>query len=461
MGIVGAVLVPHPPLLLPEIGMGRESEIQSTRNAYQKAAQKVAEWSPDLLVVISPHTAVYADYFHISPGQAARGDMSQFGAPQMQLQVTYDDLFVAELVHLAGEAGISAGSLGERDARLDHGTFIPLWFLQNAGVHCPVVRVGLSGFPPSEHYRLGKCIAKTADTLGRRTVVIASGDLSHKLTKDGPYGFAPQGPEFDEQVTKAMKEGNFLHFLTLDPTFCNNAAECGLRSLQIMAGTLDGQAVNVQMLSYEGPFGVGYAVAVVTPIGTDENRHFDLLYEKQEMERLTARRKAEDPWVQLARQSLETYIRTGKRLHIPRGLPEELMEQTAGTFVSLHQFGRLRGCIGTVIPVTESVAQEIIQNAISAGTEDPRFPKVRPEELASLEYSVDVLAPPEPVTSPADLDVKQYGIIVTLGRRRGLLLPNLDGVDTVEQQIAIACQKGGIDPREPYSLERFQVVRHV
>ena len=134
--------------------------------------------------------------------------------------------------------------------------------------------------------------------------------------------------------------------------------------------------------------------------------------------------------------------------------------KAAGTFVSLHAHGQLRGCIGTTAPTTANVAWEIIQNAVSAGVRDPRFPPVGKDELDQLKYSVDVLGEPEPISSPAQLDVKRYGVIVSCGNRRGLLLPDLDGVDTVEQQIDIARQKGGISSREKYTLERFEVVRH-
>ncbi|MBO4382980.1 MAG: AMMECR1 domain-containing protein, partial [Clostridia bacterium] len=119
-----------------------------------------------------------------------------------------------------------------------------------------------------------------------------------------------------------------------------------------------------------------------------------------------------------------------------------------------------RGCIGTIMATQDSIAEEIIQNAISACSSDPRFPPITAAELPALEISVDVLGDLEPIASPSELDVKRYGVVVSHGRKRGLLLPNLDGVDTVEEQIDIARQKGGIRESEPYELERFEVVRH-
>ncbi len=344
MPIVGSIIVPHPPIIIPTVGCGREREVQKTIDAYRAAAQRVCSWEPEVLIVTSPHAVMYADYFHISPGKGAKGDMSAFGASQTRLETEYDTPLREEIIRQAEAANIQAGTLGEKDPALDHGAFLPLYFLQEAGVNCPILRIGLSGSSPLEHYRLGQCIARAVDKLGRRAVFVASGDLSHKLKDDGPYGYAPEGPVFDHRVTAAMAGGDFLQFLTMDAGLCDRAAECGLRSFQIMAGALDGLGVEPELLSYEGTFGVGYGVTV--------------------------------------------------------------------------------------------------------------------SELDSLEYSVDVLEEPEAISSPAELDVKKYGVIVSCGSRRGLLLPDLDGVDTVEQQIDIARQKGGISSREHYTLERFEVVRH-
>lgn len=168
-----------------------------------------------------------------------------------------------------------------------------------------------------------------------------------------------------------------------------------------------------------------------------------------------------DPHIALARLSVETFVRTGKPAQLPGDVPAELLERRAGVFVSLHEHGDLRGCIGTIVATTSSIAEEILQNGISACSRDPRFPAVQPEELDYLEYSVDVLDDAEPIDSLVQLDVKRYGVIVTKGWKRGLLLPNLDGVDTVEYQVAIAKQKAGIAiDDDDVELERFEVVRH-
>lgn len=146
---------------------------------------------------------------------------------------------------------------------------------------------------------------------------------------------------------------------------------------------------------------------------------------------------------------------------VPKELPEELQDRRAGCFVSIKKDGRLRGCIGTLAPGRRNLAEEIICNAVSAGMHDPRFPQVTPDELPKLVYDVDVLSEPEPIDSPKELDVKRYGVIVQNGERRGVLLPDLAGVDSVEQQIAIARRKGNIGAKEKVTLWRFEVTRHV
>jgi AmmeMemoRadiSam system protein A len=148
-------------------------------------------------------------------------------------------------------------------------------------------------------------------------------------------------------------------------------------------------------------------------------------------------------------------------MKIPEGLPEEMTRTRAGAFVSIHKDGALRGCIGTIGPTTGCVAQEIIDNAISASTRDPRFPAISPDELKYLEINVDVLGEPEDIESKEQLDPKRYGVIVSSVGKRGLLLPDLEGIDTVEQQIEIAKQKAGIHRFESVKLQRFEVIRHV
>jgi AmmeMemoRadiSam system protein A len=460
MAILGAFIVPHPPLIIPEVGKGEEKKVQRTIDSYHEVGRQIARLKPDTIIITTPHSILYSDYFHISPGPGAKGNFGRFGARDVAFSVEYDEIFVEELEALSERKQLEAGTLGERDKSLDHGTMVPLYFINQYLKDYKLVRIGLSGLSVTDHYRLGRYIKETADKLNRRIVFVASGDLSHKLKEDGPYGFAKEGVEFDKKVTQAMKEGDFLSFLTFSPDLCEAAAECGLRSFIIMAGALSGLKVEPEFLSYEGTFGVGYGVCIYKVIGEDDKRHFDIIFKQEQLKVARERQEHEDAYVHLARKSLEAYIRTGKYIEQPADLPEEMIKNRAGVFVSLKKYGQLRGCIGTISAVTGSIAQEIIRNAVSAGVEDPRFPPVREEELDDLVYSVDVLSEAEPIDSMDELDVKRYGVIVSAGRKRGLLLPNLEGVDTVAKQVDIARKKAGIYDNEDIRLERFEVVRH-
>ncbi len=460
MGTISAYMVPHPPLIVPEIGRGEEKKIRNTIDAYDEVAGRIGRLKPDTIVLISPHQTMYADYFHISPGAAAAGDFGPFGAGQVRLEAAYDTEFVSLLCQYAFGEKLSAGTAGEKDRRLDHGTMVPLYFVNRYWTGYRLVRIGLSGLPLTEHYRLGQYIQSAADALERKTVLIGSGDLSHRLKADGPYGYQKEGPEYDRRIMDVMERGAFGELLEFSEDFCEKAAECGHRSFVIMAGALDGQKIKSERLSYEGPFGVGYGICTYEVCGPDAGRRFLKAYQERSLARLHRQREQEDAFVRLARETIEQYVRYKEVLRCPDTLPEEMRKRRAGVFVSLKKDGRLRGCIGTIQAVQASLAEEIIYNAVSACSKDPRFEPVSQEELEHLTIHVDVLGDTERIDSPEELDVKRYGVIVTSGYRRGLLLPNLEGVDTVEEQIAIARQKAGIGGTEEVELERFEVVRH-
>ena len=460
MSVLAGFMVPHPPMIVPEIGRGSEAQITETIRAYERVADEIASLAPETIIITSPHSIMYADYFHISPGRKAIGSFAAFRAPSVRFDEKYDKDLVDEITRLADAEDFPAGTMGEREPALDHGTMVPLWFIRNKYKEGSIVRIGLSGLPLTDHYRLGMIIRDAVRNTGRRVVFVASGDLSHKLQDYGPYGFAPEGPVYDERIMDVMSRASFGELFDFDNSFCDKAAECGHRSFVIMAGAFDGMAVRAERLVHQDVTGVGYGICTFYPEGEDAERHFlDKRLAAVEKE-LKARRENSDAYVRLARDAVEAYVLRREMIKVPDGLPEEMLTQQAGAFVSIHKHGDLRGCIGTIAPTRSCVAEEIIGNAISASTRDPRFPAVQPDELKWLDINVDVLGEPEDIESEDELDVKRYGVIVSSGRKRGLLLPDLDGVDTVEQQVDIAMRKGGISKFEKYKLQRFEVIRH-
>ena len=458
--IKAAFMVPHPPMIVPDIGRGSEEQIIETTKSYEQIAREIADIDPETIIITTPHSIMYADYFHISPGKGAKGSFAQFGAPQVKFNVDYDAELVREICRIADAKDFPAGTAGERDKSLDHATMVPLWFI-NKEKNYRIVRIGLSGLPLTDHYRFGQIIAEAVNKIGRKAVIVASGDLSHKLQEYGPYGFAKEGPEYDERIMDVCGRAAFGELFDFSESFCNNAAECGHRSFVIMAGAFDGLDVRAKALSHQDVTGVGYGLCTFYPEGEDPERRFLVKYLAKLEDEISAARGGSDEYVQLARKSLESYILKKEKIEVPDGLPEEMTQNRAGAFVSIHKNGALRGCIGTIGPTTDCVAQEIINNAISASTSDPRFPPIGPDELKWLEINVDVLGEPEDIESKDQLNVKRYGVIVSNGLRRGLLLPDLDGVDTVDQQVDIARQKAGIGKFEKIKLQRFEVIRHV
>ncbi len=460
MSIVAAFMVPHPPMIVPEVGRGSEKQIEKTIKVYERVAGEIALLKPETIIISSPHSVMYADYFHISPGARAVGSFADFGAPQVKFDVEYDEELVNLMAARAEKVHFPAGTLGEKRLELDHGTMVPLWFILNKYKDFKLVRTGLSGYDLLKHYEYGVMIKDAVESLGRRVVYVASGDLSHKLQDYGPYGFAEEGPVYDKRIMEVCSGGRFGELFDFDENFCQKAAECGHKSFVIMAGALDGQAVEATQYSHEDVTGVGYGICSFVPNGVDESRHFLAARLQQVESELDEKRQKSDAWVRLARESAEYFVKNGREMKLPSWVPEELLRVRAGAFVSVHKFGALRGCIGTIAATKENLALEIIHNAVSAVSEDPRFEPVSEDELKYLDINVDVLGEAEKISSPDQLDVKKYGVIVQSGYKRGLLLPDLDGVDTVEQQISIARRKGGIAPGEDVELFRFEVVRH-
>ncbi len=464
MSIVAGFMVPHPPMIVPAVGRGTEAVVEETTRAYRDVAKRIAEIAPDTIIITSPHSVMYADYFHVSPGEGAEGDFGRFGAPGVSFDEAYDYEFVDKLTELAVERDFPAGIEGERDSRLDHGTMVPLYFIRQYYSGGKIIRIGLSGLSLAQHYRLGMMIREACDALGRKAVFVASGDLSHKLKEDGPYGYVPEGPLYDERIMDAAGRAAFGEMLSFDETFCDKAAECGHRSFVIMGGAFDGRSVAAEVLSHQDVTGVGYGITVFTPKTENPNRCFL----EEMLRQIEAEREQSDAYVTLARLSMEHYIKTGEELHLYEDVPEELMSsmpeelrnKQAGAFVSIHKEGQLRGCIGTIGPTTDCLAEEIVQNAVSASARDHRFSPITEDELPWLTIHVDVLGEPEYIDTKDELDVKRYGVIVTSGYKRGLLLPDLEGVDDVETQVSIAMRKGGISPAEDYRLQRFEVIRH-
>ena len=308
MAIEAAFMVPHPPLIVPAVGRGGEKQIQKTTNAYERVADEIAKIAPETIIITSPHSIMYSDYFHISPGNGAKGSLARFNAPEVSFDEKYDEKLVEAINDIAYEESFPAGTLGERDPELDHGTMVPLWFIRNKYKAGKIVRIGLSGLGLLDHYRFGQIIQKAVADTNRRVVFVASGDLSHKLQDYGPYGFSKEGPVYDERIMDVAKRAAFDEMFDFKEDFCEKAAECGHRSFVIMAGALDGKEIKAEVYSHQDVTGVGYGIASFYPIGENDNRHFRERYITKLKESISETKHSADAYVNLAWQSLESYI---------------------------------------------------------------------------------------------------------------------------------------------------------
>jgi AmmeMemoRadiSam system protein A len=377
-----------------------------------------------------------------------RGDLRSWGAKNLNFRFNNDDAMVQALQEEAQKAGIPIKPIEERGYNLDHGVLVPYYFLGRRVSNVPLVPLTFCWQPLSTHYDFGATIVKTAQRLNKRIAIVASGDLSHRLIPDAPAGYDPLGEVFDKKINDAVAALDAESILNLDEDLIERAGECGLRSITVLMGALQGLEVKSEVLSYEGPFGVGYMVA-------------SFQIEQQAEAKPDVNDVAENkihPLAALAKSTVESFIKNNVVPIAEADTPE--LQKQAGVFVSIKKKGELRGCIGTVDPTKSNVAGEIVSSAIGAAIRDPRFLPITTDELADLEYSVDILTKPEPVNSTEELDPKRYGIIVEGRGRRGLLLPNLETVDTVEEQINVARNKAGLLPDEGIKLYRFEVKRY-
>lgn len=458
-------LSPHPPLIVPYIGADRLGDVQPTVDAMKQMAARIAASRPETVVFFTPHGNVFGDAISALAEPQLYGDFSNFGSRQ-EGQVFSNDLeLLSTIGRFLNDANIPMMAIDKDMAakykfqyQLDHGILVPLHYLKEAGCHdIRVVALSVAYLPLSELYQVGNLITHAALKLGRRVAIVASGDMSHYLKDEGPYSYHPDGPCFDNLMKELLVRGDVDAILNIPEELRNNAGECGYRSVVMMMGSLDGLSFKPQLFSYEGPFGVGYLVVGFEP-GTEHRPSIMERIIQQEKQAIKQRRQEESLPVRWARMVLEEYVREGKRPLLPDDM-RDLEGGRAGAFVSLKKKGQLRGCIGTIAATRPNLAEEIAANAINAGTQDYRFEPLEVQELDQLVYSVDILGRPEPATRD-QLDPKNYGVIVSSGGKRGLLLPDLEGVDTVDKQLQIALQKAGISNREPYSIERFKVTRY-
>lgn len=435
--IVFSGIAPHPPIMVPEVGRESSAEVRGSIAAMAEMTRRIISCNAETVVLISPHAPLEPNAFVAYQGPNLHADFANFRAPEVQLDFPLDIQLLDAIKAAAAAENYEVVDIDDRN--LDHGTGVPLYFLQRNGWQGGVVSLGYSFLSNEDHLRFGSCISKAIKETGRSVAIIASGDLSHRLTPDAPAGFNPTAYIFDDEVVDAVRSNSPDRIIKIDQDLRKLAGECGYRSMLVAIGATLEVPLACKVLHYEAPFGVGYLVA-----------------------QLTCRKAVDEggSLPALARATIESFVLTGKAPDAQSN-PSDLLNARAACFVSLKTLdGQLRGCIGTIEPAKDTLAEEVVANAINAASRDPRFLPVSADELPNLKYSVDVLAAPEPAKME-DLDPAIYGVIVEdeSGLHRGLLLPDIEGVDSVERQVEIAARKAGIASETPLKLWRFRVSR--
>jgi AmmeMemoRadiSam system protein B len=443
-------IAPHPPIMVPEVGGEMIREVRGSVDAMRELTGRVRGADTETVVIVSPHAPLEARAFVAYADPVIRGDFARFRAPSAQVSAPLDSELLDALEREARDEGFRIERL--RDEELDHGTAVPLYFLLRNGWQGRLVALGYSFLSDNDHVRFGATLRRAADSVPRRVALVASGDLSHRLKPDAPAGFHPDAHLFDKQVVASIGGGAPRRIAEIDPALRRLAGECGYRSMLVALGASESLDADCEVLHYEAPFGVGYLVAQLSRAGktrddetrtdsdtsdgrredsartddknsSDENSPDDLSASTGEKsssagdresadESLTVKSSSDDDAAggesslpALARRAVETFVREGrapKADELLEGGPSPALAAPAACFVSLKTWdGELRGCIGTVEPTRASLAEELVANAVSAATRDPRFPPVAESELSNLRYSVDILHEPEPLAARA------------------------------------------------------------
>jgi AmmeMemoRadiSam system protein A/AmmeMemoRadiSam system protein B len=444
--LVFAGIAPHPPIMVPEVGREAIAEVRSSIDAMAMLTARIVNAGAETVIIISPHAPLDPAAFIAYEGPQLHGDFAHFRSATTTVEADIDEELLNEISRIAADHELQLLKIQGHD--LDHGTAVPLYFLQRNGWQGRVIALGYSFVSNEDHVRFGNCIRQAIEKVGRPVAFIASGDLSHRLKMNAPAGYNPIAHFFDEEVVDAIRTCATGRIVNIDQEMRRMAGECGYRSMLVAIGVAGGGESNCEVLNYEAPFGVGYLVA-------------QLVAERPATASGSTPRDVARAITGLARQTVETFVGLGTVMSPPNDLPADLAAR-CGCFVSIktHE-GELRGCVGTIDPVKDCLAEEIIWNAISAASRDPRFSPVVSDELPRLKYSVDVLSAPEQATLE-DLDPAVYGVIIEdeNSTRRGLLLPNLAGVDSVAKQVEIASRKAGIAADTPIKVSRFRADRY-
>ncbi|MDP4180493.1 MAG: AmmeMemoRadiSam system protein B [Bacillota bacterium] len=266
--IINSYIFPHPPVIIPEVGNGEEKKAAKTYDSCIKAAGEIKKDNPSTIIVTTPHAPYFQDYLYVSTENNLTGDLKKFGRRDVEFKFKNNSELLDKIITNARNEGINSGGLDKEQLKkfglteqLDHGALVPLYFISKELKNFSIIHIAVADFSMDELYNFGKCISSAIEDSDEKVVFVASGDLSHRVNDNSPYGYSPFGSKFDNLFVESIREAHFKRLLTVEEELSEGAAECGLRSFVIMFGALDKYQVTPDVYSYEAPFGIGYCVA--------------------------------------------------------------------------------------------------------------------------------------------------------------------------------------------------------
>ncbi len=446
--IVFVGLMPHAPLLVRGVGGDRHAHVGRTIRAMTNVARHAVAAQPDAVVVISPCSPRRPGAFGVWETPLLHGSFEHFGSDENHIDLPLDRLFVERLAHEATARGIRLWKIG--GPALDHGATVPLSYLISAGWKGPTVVVGLNQPGDDQLEEFGHTIAEAANALRFRLALIASGDMSHRLTATAPSGYHADGTRFDQTFIELLRSGSLHDIGQLDPAVVAHADEDVLAPTRIALAAVDYTAPGRTVLSYEGPFGVGYGVAILAERQVRDPASAAI---PATATPIVLSHRADLPWV--ARCAVAAVFQNG-----PDAPPFEAagdLAQPQALFVTLRRVDHeLRGSSGSPTPTQKDLVWQTWHDAREAAFRDSRFHALRVEELLHVRFSVSLLGPLETISSPAQLNPALYGLLVSSSAgRQGLLLPGIKSVDSPAEQLRLARHRAGVKASESVKLQRF------
>jgi AmmeMemoRadiSam system protein A len=437
MSIACAALMCHAPIVIPAIAGADQHGCRRTTQAMQETARALVEHGPALIVLISPHAPRRARSVGMVFDAGLSGDFARFGHAEVALRLHGAPAQAERIARHAQAEHVATHAFSGAD--LDHGSMVPLFFLHEAGYRGRVLLVSLP-YPGSDlEARFGRAVAAAALESEERWAVLASGDMSHRLSRSAPAGFEPRAREFDRSFVRALDRGDLRAAISPDPELIELAAEDVVQSTAVAAAAVRYRAEGTRVIAYEAPFGVGYLEA--------------LLFSQPAREQDSST----PPYV-LIQIALDAIAHALADVPFTAPALEPRWQAPRAVFVTLRAAdGELRGCIGRTEPRHATLAAEVADCAVGAATRDCRMARVRIEELAALQVEISILHGLQLVRDPAELDPARYGIVVQHGSKRGVLLPDVEGIERASEQLQVALRKAGIEEGAPYRVQRFAV----